>query len=315
MTCISIVVAAVGLLLGADAAERFDGKKDVESGTPRDSAFLLVAWQGQKDAAPDRSETEKKELEKVTGTWVQAGDNVPPENAKARLVYSGREFVGRLGEIVLFRGRVKLDPMQNPKAIDLTIDSGPNKDLVSLGVYELDGDSYRGCLAAPGKPRPTRLSPEPGSGQQRFAFRRVKDEGPDSPKLASPGPDPAGIQAELKRFEGTWSYAFVVREGTTVPEEDLKASRLVLQSDRFTVTEPKGTHRGKYAVNPTATPSTIDVTFTEGPNAGKTIRGIYEWKGDTCKVCMGMEGQPRPTAFGSQPGSGLVLEVLKREKP
>ncbi len=275
------------------------------------AALGLLLW----DAGPDRSEAEKQELEKVTGTWVQAGENVPPENAKVRLVYTGREFVGRLGEKVLFRGSVKLDPTQNPKAIDLTLDSGPNKGKVSLGVYELDGDSYRGCLAAPGKVRPTRLSPEPDSGQQGFAFRRVKDEEATDPRPAGAKPDAAALRAEHDRFAGTWSYASVIREGTPVPEEGLKASRLVLKGDRFTVTEPKGTHQGKYAVNPAVTTSTIDVTFTAGPRAGKTIRGIYELDGDTCRVCMAMEDQPRPTAFGSQPGSGLVLEVLKREKP
>jgi len=267
MTWVSVVFAGVGLLLG--------------------------------------SEAEKKELDKVTGTWVQAGENVPPENAKARLVYTGRDFVGRLGEKVLFRGSVKLDPTQNPKAIDLTLDSGPNKGKVLLGVYELEGDSYRGCLAAPGEARPTRLSPEPGSGQQGFAFRRVNDEKSDA----------AAILAEHERFAGTWSYASVIREGAPVPDEDLKASRLVLKGDRFTVTVPKETHQGKYAVNPTVTPRTIDVTFTEGPRAGKTIRGIYALDGDTCRVCIGIDDQPRPTAFGSQPGSGLILEVLKREKP
>ena len=83
----------------------------------------------------------------------------------------------------------------------------------------------------------------------------------------------------------------------------------------LTVTDPQGRHLGKYAVEPTVTPCTIDVTFTEGPRAGKAIRGIYELNADTCKVSIGIEDKPRPTAFGSQPGSGLILEVLKREKP
>jgi len=176
MTYVSILVAMVGSLLGVDEARGSDSKSNVEFQAREESGFILVTWTRQTDAGPERSEAEKKELEKVTGTWVQAGDNVPPENAKVRLIYTGREFVGRLGEKVLFRGSVTLDPTQNPKAIDLILDSGPNKGKVSLGVYELDRDSYRGCLAAPGKPRPTLLSSEPGRGQQRFAFRRVKVE-------------------------------------------------------------------------------------------------------------------------------------------
>jgi uncharacterized protein (TIGR03067 family) len=239
---------------------------------------------------------------------------VPPENAKARLIYKGREFEGRLGEKVLFKGSVMFDPTQNPKAIELTLDSGPNKGKVSLGVYELEGDSYRGCLAAPGKARPTRLSPEPGSGQQGFAFRRVKDEESNNPRPATATPDADSMQGEFDRFEGTWFIASVMRDGKSVPEEVLKASQLVLKGDRFTLTESKEIHRGKYAVNPMVTPSTIDVTFTEGPRAGRIRRGIYKLNGDTCDVCFGLEELPRPTAFDSKPGSGLTHEVLKREK-
>ena len=143
----------------------------------------------------------------------------------------------------------------------------------------------------------------------------MRDKESDNPRPASAKLDAAAIQAEFKRFEGTWSYASVVSEGKPVPEEGLKESRLVLKGDRFTVTEPKAAHQGRYAVNPTVTPSTIDMTFTEDPRVGKTIRGICELNGDTCKVCIGIDDQHRPTAFGSQPGSGLVLEVLKREQP
>jgi len=128
-------------------------------------------------------------------------------------------------------------------------------------------------------------------------------------------PTPAAIQDELKRFEGTWSYASVVADGKPAPKESLKASRLVLKGDRFTMTTPESTHKGTYSVDPTVTPKTIDVTFIEGPRAGKTIKGIYDLTGDTCKVCIALDDQPRPTEFASKPGNGYVLEILRREKP
>jgi uncharacterized protein (TIGR03067 family) len=128
-------------------------------------------------------------------------------------------------------------------------------------------------------------------------------------------PTPAAIQAEQKRFEGTWSYASVVADGKPAAEESLKASRLVLAGDRFTVTEPETTHKGTYSVDPSVTPRSIDVTFREGPRAGKTIKGIYDLNGNTCKVCIALDDQPRPTEFRSTPGRGYALEVLKRVNP
>lgn len=128
-------------------------------------------------------------------------------------------------------------------------------------------------------------------------------------------PTPATIQDEFKRFEGTWSYASVIADGKPAPEESFKASWLVLAGDRFTLTGPETTQKGTFSVDPTASPRTIDVTFGEGPRAGKTIKGIYDLNGDTCKVCIALDDQPRPTEFTSTPGSGHALEVLKRVKP
>ncbi len=265
MRLVALLAVAV-VLLGSQAPRKAEGEKD------------------------RREVAERAELEKVSGVWVQAGENVPPENVKARLIYKGREFEGRLGEKILFKGQVKLDPTKSPKALDLTLGSGPNQGKTLLGVYELDAENYRGCLAAPGKPRPATMTPEPNSGQQAFAFRRIEDA----------GETPGATRAELKRFEGTWSYSSVVADGKPAPEESLKASRLILKGDRFTMTTRESTHKGTYAVDPTVTPRTIDVTFTEGPRAGKTIKGIYDLDGDTCKVCMPLDDRPRPTEFASK---------------
>jgi uncharacterized protein (TIGR03067 family) len=277
---------------------------------PPDSGLLYVVFKRIKAAGESGDAAEAKELEKATGVWKQVAENGPLENPDARLIYRGRNFEGRLGEKVLFTGHAKLDPTQSPKSIDLFFGSGPNAKPI-LGVYELDEANFRGCLAEPGKERPTSLTPAPESGQRPFAFRRVKnDEGP-------PGnPDrKAAIQAELKRFEGTWSYASVIVEGNPAPEKEISANRLVLAGDRFTVNSLAETIRGIFAVDPTVKPKTLNVTFGDGPDAGKTVKGIYQLDGDTCSVCIALGDQPRPTEFASKAGSRYALEVLKRQKP
>jgi uncharacterized protein (TIGR03067 family) len=312
MAGISIFALAFALLLGADEVTGLDANEMVVFQEPSSQVVIVAVRLRQTDDRVSTSEAEQRELEKVTGTWVQTGEAVPPENARARLIYTGREFVGRIGDKVPYRGSVKLDPTQHPKAIDLTLDTGPNKGKVSLGVYELDAADYRGCLVAPGKPRPNRLSPEPASGQQAFSFRRAKEEKSNNSRPTLKTSDAAKIQAELDRFEGTWSFASVIRDGRPVAEGILKSSRLVLKGDRFTLTEATEIHQGKFDVNPSATPSTLDVTFTEGSRAGKSRRGIYKLDGDACDVCFSTDDQLRPTTFDSKPGSHLVHEVLKR---
>jgi uncharacterized protein (TIGR03067 family) len=123
------------------------------------------------------------------------------------------------------------------------------------------------------------------------------------------------IQAELKKFEGTWRTDRVEAEGKAIPLEGFQSDRLILEGDRFKSKTPRGTLSGVFQVNPAVVPKTIDVTFTDGPAKGKTHEGIYELEGDTYKVCMAHPGKPRPTEFVTRPGSGDFLQVLKREKP
>jgi uncharacterized protein (TIGR03067 family) len=75
------------------------------------------------------------------------------------------------------------------------------------------------------------------------------------------------------------------------------------------------TYRGTFTLDLGVTPGRIDMAFTEGPEAGKAVHGIYELDGDTYKVCVRMTGRGRPEGFVSNPGSGHALEVLKRERP
>ena len=85
--------------------------------------------------------------------------------------------------------------------------------------------------------------------------------------------------------------------------------------DKFTVSEENNaSFSGTFKVDPTKKPKTIDVTFTDGPEKGKIALGIYELEGDTYKVITDPAGKSRPAEFAIKPGSGYVLQVLKREK-
>jgi uncharacterized protein (TIGR03067 family) len=124
------------------------------------------------------------------------------------------------------------------------------------------------------------------------------------------------IKKELARFEGTWKWVSIEMEKMKLSEDALKEPRLKLKGDKFTVTEENAnaTFGGTFKVDPSKRPKTIDVTFTDGPEKGKTSLGIYELEGDTYKVCVDPAGKSRPTEFAVKPGSGHVLQVLKREK-
>jgi uncharacterized protein (TIGR03067 family) len=288
---------------------RSEDERPKEFASGAESGLVLVVWQRSKEP-PDIKEAHiLKERERLAGTWkavsyTRDGREAPAdelENVVLVFAPGGTATVTNKGETIV-EGTTEIDPAVTPRSIDLTFTDGPNKGLTSRGIYETDGETFRLCRASPGAPRPKAFASEPGSGLALMVYRRDKTSA-------------AAAKAELTRFEGTWRYVSVLIEGKPTSEETLKDEKLVLTGDRFAVISPGETHRGTYSVDPSATPHTLDVSFTEGPQAGTTRKGIYELEGDTCRVCMGLKGRPRPTAFASEPGNGQVLEVLRREKP
>jgi uncharacterized protein (TIGR03067 family) len=126
--------------------------------------------------------------------------------------------------------------------------------------------------------------------------------------------DKDNTKKEIERFRGTWKLESLEIEGQALPEEAIKDTRLTIDGNKFTAKDSQATYKGTFKVDISKKPKTIDVTFTEGPEKGTTMIGIYELEGDTYKVCLDPQGKERPTKFESKKGSRNVLEVLKREK-
>lgn len=122
------------------------------------------------------------------------------------------------------------------------------------------------------------------------------------------------VEEEVGRFEGTWKYDSMIVEGRRSAEEHFESARLILEGDRFEMTDSWTTPRGTFTADPTITPRTIEVKFTEGPEAGKMSKGVYELEGDTYTVCIGLAGRERPKGFACEPDSGHALQVLRRIK-
>jgi uncharacterized protein (TIGR03067 family) len=122
------------------------------------------------------------------------------------------------------------------------------------------------------------------------------------------------IKKELARFNGTWRFVSVEMEKTKLTEESLKHPRMKIDGDKFTVSDENVSQSCTFKIDLSKKPKTIDVTYTNGPEKGKISLGIYELEGDTYKICVDPEGKNRPTEFAVKPGSGYVLEILKREK-
>ncbi len=129
--------------------------------------------------------------------------------------------------------------------------------------------------------------------------------------LLTSGKDLAG--KDLAALQGTWRFVAVEAEGAGVVEEVVRASRLVVTGDRFELRTPDAVHAGVLRLDPSGSPRLIDIEYTSGPKQGQRALGIYFLGDHGLWVCIGLPGRARPTAFGTAPGSGHLLEYLERE--
>jgi uncharacterized protein (TIGR03067 family) len=126
------------------------------------------------------------------------------------------------------------------------------------------------------------------------------------------------IRQDYELLTGTFTLVSGVVDGKPVPEEVRKKTILVTDHDKFTVStgdEAGTSSRGTFTIDPTKTPKTADSLQDDGPDKGKTVLGIYEIIDDNHKrACWAPVGQPRPTEFTSEPGSGRILQIWERKR-
>jgi uncharacterized protein (TIGR03067 family) len=115
---------------------------------------------------------------------------------------------------------------------------------------------------------------------------------------------------DLEKLQGSWAIAELEMDGqsTAAPAE----ARIVIEGSRFTSTGMGSTYEGTLELDASAKPARIDMKFDKGPEKGNTNLGIYQWKGDSWKLCLATRGATRPTTFKSSAGSGIAVETLVR---
>lgn len=131
-------------------------------------------------AADNAQDAVKKDLDQMAGDWSIVGaehDGQPSaaEDIKnGKRIGKGNETTVTINDQLLFRARFTIDPKRKPKAIDYTVIDGAWKDMTVLGIYEIDGDALKFCLAPPGRDRPTEFKTKPGGETILVVWKRVK---------------------------------------------------------------------------------------------------------------------------------------------
>jgi uncharacterized protein (TIGR03067 family) len=125
----------------------------------------------------------------------------------------------------------------------------------------------------------------------------------------------ADEKSAVDPLDGTWKPVTAQFAGQPFPDEVLKTMKLVVDKGKYTVFVGDQADEGTVVVDPKKSPKTMDITGTKGPNQGKTMLAIYEFKGGDLRVCYDLGGKARPTEFASQKESQLFLVTYQMVKP
>ncbi len=123
---------------------------------------------------------------------------------------------------------------------------------------------------------------EPGSVDGTWIAVRGKLNGVDTP------PPEAGVEIAFSSRAASTAGAFIMKN------------------------DGKVTDSGTFEVDSSKSPKRIELTHSIGPSKGRTGLGIYKFKGKELWICMGAEGNARPTDFSCPPSADHFLMIWKR---
>ena len=259
----------------------------------------------------------KQDIEILQGTWkivsLEMGGQQMPASAltDATITVKGKTFITS-GMGATYEGAVELDPTRNPKTLDLLFNSGPEQGNKSLGIYELDPDTWRICLTTTRAERPRKFATEAGSGNALEILKRAATT-PAQPSERGTMDRSEAVKTQSggpTELEGEWSMVSGVSNGQPFDPMGVKYGKRVTKGNETTVLfGPQVYMKFKFTIDPSKNPKAIDYLHTQGPDQGKTQHGIYEIDGKTLKVCLSPVGQDRPADFSTKQGDGKMLTV------
>lgn len=262
---------------------------------------VLFTGTGQGDVARDESA-------RFVGVWrfatveVNGMKQAPPSFETDKLIIwgDGRYIVAQGSRIT--RGVIQFDPAKTPKHYNVTVVAGAKKRPTTLGLYELNGDTYRVCLPLFSKERPAAISSKPG--MLYFVFKREKQ--PVREALEAAG---------RQELAGRWQAVSYALNGSKATDEQMKKVQLVIdEAGRCSAfSDGKLFIASTSRLDPAQEPMAIDMTYTEGDHKGTTSLGIYKIEDGLLTICRTPAGKPRPTEFVSTPGSKLTLMTYRRD--
>ena len=126
-------------------------------------------------------------------------------------------------------------------------------------------------------------------------------------------PKKDAVKDEVKKFAGTWKLVAANIDNQEKDADEVKTASLIVEGDTFTLKIGNELHKGKFTVDPSKKPKTIDVEFTEGMLKNSKVLGVYQIDGKKRTSCFAVTDMERPTEVAA--GKGRYLWTWEAVKP
>ena len=103
--------------------------------------------------------------------------------------------------------------------------------------------------------------------------------------------------------------------GEVLPVTELRIARLLIKDAGYHILDhqQRVVDRGEVHLDIATSPCSMDIVGLEGPNAGRTLRAIYEISNDLLSICYDMEGADRPGSMQPEADQILLLITYARD--
>ena len=253
----------------------------------------------------------KSDIDLLQGPWAIAslemdGRSVAADSlTDARIEVKGTRFRS-VGMGAVYEGEIALDPGVRPKSFDLTFTNGPERGNVNPGIYEIEEDGWKLCLATRGGARPKKFATKAGTGHALEVLRRAPAASKTAKTAIPKAPAASNASTEL---EGEWSLVSGYMNGKPMDDVMIQYGVRAFRGNRTTLKFGPQTYID--AAFTLVAAGAIDYAHTRGMYAGKTQLGIYECDGSTLKLSTAPPGAARPTNFEMR-GPNTVSIFKKR---
>lgn len=124
-------------------------------------------------------------------------------------------------------------------------------------------------------------------------------------------------ERDLAALQGTWEQVAFEEDGVVDPPDmhGAPGALTLIEGRQFTVRSTEG-HvllKGSFMLDASITPKAITWIDAMGADEGKQLPASYVLDGDRFVFIAGNEGDPRPTAFRTEPGQTMRSFVRRRD--